>query len=373
MRARRFVPIALGLAILASFAAMTPRESIAQCNRACPADQRDEHGCCPSAVAPKGTSAPAAAPTCQDGQEVTADTAGHCCWSGQVWSTGKCVGVPTKCPEGREVEKKQETCKLRACASGMVRAPNDKEHCCFSGQAWSKARSICVGVPSTCPSGWSIEGESCISPDRDSDGIPNDKDKCPTVPEDKNGFEDADGCPDEQRRVQLANEALQKQQAEEQRIQQERNEQLQKEDERRRVEAEAKAHAEEAKAAEEKAAKDKKDRLEDARSTASHKRTSGEVMLGAGAALGVGGIVMWSVGAGQRASLTDGSLATGKDIESARTTSVLLKVVSLGAFVAPAAILGLSGLGLTLANLPPSEKSVAVRVGPGAVSVGGAF
>ncbi len=32
--------------------------------------------------------------------------------------------------------------------------------------------------------------------DRDGDGIPDDKDKCPTVPEDKDGFEDADGCPD---------------------------------------------------------------------------------------------------------------------------------------------------------------------------------
>ena len=32
--------------------------------------------------------------------------------------------------------------------------------------------------------------------DSDGDGIPNGRDKCPNVPEDKDGFEDEDGCPD---------------------------------------------------------------------------------------------------------------------------------------------------------------------------------
>ncbi len=32
--------------------------------------------------------------------------------------------------------------------------------------------------------------------DRDGDGIPDDVDKCPDRPEDKDGFQDADGCPD---------------------------------------------------------------------------------------------------------------------------------------------------------------------------------
>ena len=34
-------------------------------------------------------------------------------------------------------------------------------------------------------------------PDRDKDGIPNEKDKCPDQPEDKDGFQDEDGCPDD--------------------------------------------------------------------------------------------------------------------------------------------------------------------------------
>jgi OOP family OmpA-OmpF porin len=33
-------------------------------------------------------------------------------------------------------------------------------------------------------------------PDRDGDGIPDDVDKCPDQPEDKDGFQDEDGCPD---------------------------------------------------------------------------------------------------------------------------------------------------------------------------------
>jgi outer membrane protein OmpA-like peptidoglycan-associated protein len=32
--------------------------------------------------------------------------------------------------------------------------------------------------------------------DRDGDGIPDDEDKCPNEPEDKDGFQDEDGCPD---------------------------------------------------------------------------------------------------------------------------------------------------------------------------------
>ena len=35
-----------------------------------------------------------------------------------------------------------------------------------------------------------------LGTDRDGDGIPDDIDQCPDVPEDKDGFEDQDGCPD---------------------------------------------------------------------------------------------------------------------------------------------------------------------------------
>jgi serine/threonine protein kinase len=50
---------------------------------------------------------------CPDGQERTTDTAGHCCWRDQAWSSAKnrCIGVP-RCPDG--TEKKGESCTLLA-------------------------------------------------------------------------------------------------------------------------------------------------------------------------------------------------------------------------------------------------------------------
>jgi len=38
--------------------------------------------------------------------------------------------------------------------------------------------------------------DGCPDPDNDSDGIPDAKDKCPMEAEDKDGFQDDDGCPD---------------------------------------------------------------------------------------------------------------------------------------------------------------------------------
>ncbi|HEX7702192.1 MAG TPA: hypothetical protein VF403_15750, partial [Kofleriaceae bacterium] len=38
--------------------------------------------------------------------------------------------------------------------------------------------------------------DGCPDPDNDGDGIPDAQDKCPNLAEDKDGFEDADGCPD---------------------------------------------------------------------------------------------------------------------------------------------------------------------------------
>ena len=38
--------------------------------------------------------------------------------------------------------------------------------------------------------------DGCIDPDNDSDGIVDSDDRCANDPEDKDGFQDADGCPD---------------------------------------------------------------------------------------------------------------------------------------------------------------------------------
>src|SRR3569623_368069 len=40
------------------------------------------------------------------------------------------------------------------------------------------------------------DDDGCPDPDNDGDGIPDATDKCPLDPEDKDGFQDEDGCPD---------------------------------------------------------------------------------------------------------------------------------------------------------------------------------
>jgi OOP family OmpA-OmpF porin len=41
------------------------------------------------------------------------------------------------------------------------------------------------------------DADGCPDPDNDGDGIPDTADKCPNDPETKNGYQDEDGCPDE--------------------------------------------------------------------------------------------------------------------------------------------------------------------------------
>ena len=56
------------------------------------------------------------------------------------------------------------------------------------------------GIPvheDKCPTEKGIAPDGCPVRDKDADGIADDLDKCPEQPETKNGFQDADGCPDE--------------------------------------------------------------------------------------------------------------------------------------------------------------------------------
>jgi hypothetical protein len=47
---------------------------------------------------------------------------------------------------------------------------------------------------------WGLKGAAeppaLVEPDHDGDGIPNERDRCPDLPEDFDGFQDDDGCPD---------------------------------------------------------------------------------------------------------------------------------------------------------------------------------
>ena len=176
-----------------------------ECRRppACRAEEINAEGCCPH-VAPAAprTVTPPADPHCTGGKEISADTAGHCCWGGQVWSHGRCVGVPSSCPSNFVMNEAGQTCYLPACKPGQNRA-DDGVNCCWAGQGWSRTRSACVGVP-TCPKGMEVEGsDHCVGVDKDGDGIPNAVDKCPDVAEDFNGYKDDDGCPDEPERLAM--------------------------------------------------------------------------------------------------------------------------------------------------------------------------
>jgi OOP family OmpA-OmpF porin len=48
-----------------------------------------------------------------------------------------------------------------------------------------------------CPNEKGIAPDGCPVHDKDADGIVDEIDKCPDQPETRNGFQDADGCPDE--------------------------------------------------------------------------------------------------------------------------------------------------------------------------------
>jgi hypothetical protein len=154
-------------------------------------------------VAPASAQVPAAGVTpCPGGREINADTAGHCCWSGQAWNGARCVGAPVSCPPGFQNDARTQECVMLACDAGKKRQA-DLVHCCWPGQAYSRVRNVCVGTPKCPPQMEPTGTDDCQSADRDGDGIPNALDKCPDQPEDKNGFEDSDGCPDEQKRVAM--------------------------------------------------------------------------------------------------------------------------------------------------------------------------
>ena len=108
-----------------------------------------------------GQSPSAAAQTaCPDGQEISRDTAGHCCWPGQGWSRGRqvCVGIP-RCPNGLHVQG--ESCSA-TCPSGQAVSAETRGHCCWPRQLWSSEQNRCVGIPA-CPAGTRAEGESCAA------------------------------------------------------------------------------------------------------------------------------------------------------------------------------------------------------------------
>lgn len=137
-------------------------------------EQRDANGCCAAPLAAPPVSGhdepnaiqvetPVLAPTlCEAGKETGPKTAGHCCWKGQRWSSGRCVGAPSWCPDQQFA--KGDDCELTTCNQGRERTGGSSGHCCWPGQAWSASQHSCIGQPSRCPDGYTAIHDECLAP-----------------------------------------------------------------------------------------------------------------------------------------------------------------------------------------------------------------
>jgi outer membrane protein OmpA-like peptidoglycan-associated protein len=87
---------------------------------------------------------------------------------------------------------------------GLTRGYGTPNFRLFAGLGWTPEapRAAAVASAPVCKFGpEDFDGfqddDGCADPDNDNDGIPDAQDKCPNEPETKNGFRDEDGCPDE--------------------------------------------------------------------------------------------------------------------------------------------------------------------------------
>lgn len=108
---------------------------------------------------------------CPEGKERNVDTAGRCCWPGQITLDDACVGTPSSCPRGFEPTADGCTAKAKKqteCSPGRTPARNNAEECCWPGQGWSSTQGRCLGK-ATCPE-WSTQEREGCSPRLD-DGM----------------------------------------------------------------------------------------------------------------------------------------------------------------------------------------------------------
>jgi OmpA-OmpF porin, OOP family len=101
-------------------------------------------------------------------------------------------GCPDLDNDGDGIPDKQDNCpnnkgpkETKGCPADML----DDD-----GDGIPNAKDKCPNEPED-KDGFQDE-DGCPDPDNDGDGIPDVHDKCPNDAEDKDGFEDADGCPD---------------------------------------------------------------------------------------------------------------------------------------------------------------------------------
>ena len=118
---------------------------------------------------------PRRARSCPYGTKRGAETKGLCCWPGQMSDGKKCIGSPVSCPEGFEKSVEKQACVSKGCPEGKTWLPGD--HCCYPGSKWSKRKKACVG-PKTCRPGEMRRGLECVPPGSFTDAERREVDFC---------------------------------------------------------------------------------------------------------------------------------------------------------------------------------------------------
>jgi len=92
-------------------------------------------------------------------------------------------------PEARCVEHAQAPVPVAVAEAPVVEEDKDTD-----SDNILDSKDMCILEPEDVEGYEDLDG--CPEPDKDHDGIPDAVDKCPLEPEDFDGFEDEDGCPD---------------------------------------------------------------------------------------------------------------------------------------------------------------------------------
>ena len=95
---------------------------------------------------------------------------------------------------GRGIHTGYGSPELRFLAGIRISPAADNRPLDTDGDGIPDAKDKCPREPED-KDGFQDE-DGCPDPDNDKDGVPDEDDKCPNDPEDKDGFQDADGCPD---------------------------------------------------------------------------------------------------------------------------------------------------------------------------------
>jgi len=107
-------------------------------------------------------------------------------------------------PTGTEANSAMGPAHVLDAIEGLLGMHYQMERRVNVGLAFGRGVTSAPGTPSWrgvlavtfAPTAERLVGSRRAAGDSDHDGIPNDVDKCPDEPEDKDGFEDEDGCPD---------------------------------------------------------------------------------------------------------------------------------------------------------------------------------